>query len=220
MLEHNPVARRLIAEALGNVVDRTVRKHVAGITQEPALTARIGQALENELDGRPILGYRLRIFTQDIPDRGTGSLERYIGGDLYVEVGEGAWRESKGFLVQAKFERNLIRHSAERQALREDCEDMLDRTTASYVWLYSDNRVRVLKAQQVRDSPEDPQSLPARRASTLFDRTLECREGARALGLPDVQGDEAHMRSALGTLLEGLRHPPPMAVGVSIVPSH
>ena len=60
MLEHDPVARRLIAAALGEVVDRTVRTHVAGITQEPALTARTGQALEHELDGRIILGRRTR----------------------------------------------------------------------------------------------------------------------------------------------------------------
>jgi hypothetical protein len=133
MLEHDPLTRRLIAAALGWVVDRTVREHVAGITQEAPLTARIGQALETELDGRTILRHRVRIVTQDIPDRGAHGLEGEIGADLYVgiEVQEGENRETKGFLVQAKLRRKL-RHSAD---LRGDCQDMLSRTSASYVWL-------------------------------------------------------------------------------------
>jgi hypothetical protein len=214
MLEHDPVARRLIAAALGDVVDRTVREHVAGITQEPDLTAHISQALENKLDGPLISGYHVRIVAQVIPSDGPGALESLIGADLYVgiEVREGDEQDTKGFLVQAKLKRNL--DSAGRQKLRNDCRKLLNRTEASFVWLYGPNGVRVLNAQRVRDSLENPLSLPARRTRTLFARTLECPEGDRALGLPDVRG-RAQMRSALGTLLEGLRIA--QAVAISIV---
>jgi hypothetical protein len=70
MLDHDPIARKLIAMALGGAVDRTVRDHFSGITQEPALTARIGHALETEFDNKPILDFNVRVFTQDIPDHG------------------------------------------------------------------------------------------------------------------------------------------------------
>jgi hypothetical protein len=142
-------------------------------------------------------------------------MERDTGADLYVgiEVQANGMRETKGFLVQAKFQRNL-RSFAERHVLSRQCRDMSDRTDAGYVWLYDHNRVRVLRAQQVLDSPDDQfQNLHARRASTLFTRTLECSEGARELGLPNVQG-RAQMRSELGVLLQDLRAARGVAVSI------
>jgi hypothetical protein len=214
MLDDDPLARKQIAIALGTIVDCTVREHIAGITQEPPLTARIGQALQAaSADGRINVGrHRVRIITQDIPDRGPHALERDIGADLYVgiEVGEGKSRETKGFLVQAKLSRNL-RNTAD---LLDECRDMLQRTRASYVWLYSDKGVRVLKAKQIRDfARTGPEDLPARKASTLFARTLECREGARVLGLPDAR-DPARMRSAIGIMLEELRAAQGVAISI------
>lgn len=141
-------------------------------------------------------------------------MERDIGADLYVgiQVGEGGDRETKGFLVQAKLRRNL-KGGAERRDLVEDCGGMLRRTEASYVWVYDDRGVRVLKAKQVHDADGRLGDLRARRASTLFARTLECHEGARELGLPHLRG-LARMRSAVGNMLEELRAVQGIAISI------
>jgi hypothetical protein len=197
MLNDDPLARQSIAAELGRVADDTVKEHIAGITQEPLLTARIGQALEHWSTDRIISGRHVRIITQDIPDRGRRALERDIGADVYVgiEVREKNKRESKGFLVQAKLRRNL-RDSAGHRDLWRECRGMLDRTASSYVWLYDRNGIGVLNAQQVRYPPGDRfEDLPTRTATTLFDGTLRCHEGAQELGLPAIEGGPARMRS-------------------------
>lgn len=205
MLGHDPIARDLIASALGKTIDKAVREHVAGITQEAPLTARIGQILENELNDKEILGNHIRIMTQDIPDRGQGALEKDIGADLYVGievVGKSGRRESKGFLVQAKMQRNLNRAEGE---LREACEKLLGITDASYVFVYGDGGVRVLNARPVfQDKQTRLRDMSARRVTTLFKRTLECTEGDFGLGLPTVKG-VARARAALADKLKDLR---------------
>ena len=216
MLEDNPTARELIAKALGKATDQAVRDHLTGISQEAAITSRIGQSLEQTLNGKPVLGYSIEVITQDIPDRGPGSLEKAIGADLYVgiSVSSGGKRQSKGFLVQAKIGRKL-KSMSDYDALAKDCGDMLERSDASYLWLYESNGVRVVKAVEVlKRGSKSPKELQRRRASTVFDRTLECREGDFDLGLPSVRGTRKKPRTALGEMLEELRVP--RGIGVLI----
>ncbi|GAA5628243.1 hypothetical protein Brsp05_03539 [Brucella sp. NBRC 12953] len=205
MLGHDPIARDLIASALGKTIDAAVREHIAGLTQEAPLTARIGQMLESELNGKDILGNHIRIMTQDIPDRGQGALEKDIGADLYVGievVGGGGRRESKGFLVQAKLQRNLNRAEGE---LRDACAKLLGITDASYVFVYGTGGVRVLNAKTVfEDTQMRVRDMSARRVTTLFKRTLECTEGDFGLGLPRAKG-LAQARGALADKLKALR---------------
>lgn len=207
MLENDPIARDLIAKALGKAADQAVREHLAGISQEAQITSRIGQRLEDILNGKKILDHQIQVFTQDIPDRGPGSLEKAIGADLYVgiSVSSGGLQKSKGFLVQAKIESKL-KSSSDFNALEEDCKDMLHRSDASYLWLYESNGVRVVDAKDVvKREWRSPTELHRRRASTIFSRTLECSEGDFSLGLPSVRGTRKKPREALGEMLEGLR---------------
>jgi hypothetical protein len=207
MLDHDPIARDLIAAALGKTIDRAVREHIAGMTQEAPLTARIGQMLESELNGKDILGNQIRILTQDIPDRGPRALEKDIGADLYVGIevsGPGGRRETKGFLVQAKLSRNLNRTSEEKE-LRDACKRLSDVTDASYVFVYGESGVRVVNAKKlVEDLGTRPRDMKTRRITTLFKRTLECTEGDVGLGLPQVRG-AVRARSALSDKLRELR---------------
>jgi hypothetical protein len=215
VLDDDPIARDLIAKALGKATDQGVREHLTGISQEPHITSRIGQSLENTLNGKIVLGHRIQIMTQDIPDRGPGSLEKAIGADLYVgiSVSSGGKRESKGFLVQAKIGRKL-KSKSDYDALEEDCEDMLQRSDASYLWLYEANGVRVVNAKEVLNrGSRSPNELLRRRASTVFTRTLECSEGDFSLGLPSVAGTQKKHRTALGEMLEELR----VAKGLSVL---
>ncbi|WP_226562659.1 hypothetical protein [Salipiger thiooxidans] len=207
MLENDPIARDLIAKALGKATDQAVREHLAGISQEAQITSRIGQSLEDTLNGETVLGHRIQVLTQDIPDRGPRSLEKAIGADLYVGISatSGGIRRSKGFLVQAKIGRKL-KSISDYDALEEDCSDMLQRSDASYLWLYERNGVRVVKAEEVlKRGSKSPKELQRRRASTVFSRTLECSEGDFDLGLPPVRGTRKKPRTALGEMLEDLR---------------
>lgn len=214
MLDHDPAARDLIARLLGRTVDNTVRDHLAGISQEPSITSRIGQSLETELANKSVLGHRIRILTQDIPDRGSKSLEKPLGADLYVgiSVNSSGIRQTKGFLVQAKISDKLVRISD----LDKDCEEMLRRSAASYVWLYEKSGVRIVNAQDVvKRGIKSPKMLTRRRASTVFARTLECTEGDFEIGLPSVRGTKKAPRTALGEMLEELRVPQGVGVLVS-----
>ena len=152
-----------------------------------------------------VSGVRLRIVTQDISDRGSKALEKPLGADIYIGIEDltGPARETKGLLVQAKMRKYL--HS---MSLKEDCEKMLRRSKASYVWVYDERGLKVLDAQQIVGdpdhlSPNTKQRLP----STLFSRVLKCVEGDRALGLPDVSGNPKEQRHALARQLENLRIP-------------
>ena len=216
MLEDDPIARDLIARALGRAVDQGVREHLFGISQEPQITSRIGQKLEEALDGESILGHRIRVITQDIPDRGPKSLEKPIGADLYVgiSVSSGGKRQTKGFLTQAKIS-DKLKTQSDFDDLDNDCRDMLKRSNASYVWLYEKSGVRVINAEEMlKRGLQSPTKLKRRRASTVFARTLECTEGDFGLGLPSVRGTRKKLRAALGEMLEELRIP--KGVGVLI----
>jgi hypothetical protein len=214
VLDHDPAAREEIARLLGRTVNNTVRDHLAGISQEPSITSRIAQTLETKLEGKGVLGHRIRILTQDIPDRGSKSLEKPLGADLYVGISviSSGIRQTKGFLVQAKISDKLVRHSD----LDEDCEKMLRRSAASYVWLYEKNGVRIVNAQDVvKRGSKSPKVLDSRRASTVFARTLECTEGDFGIGLPSVDGTKKAPRVALGEMLEELRVPQGVGIIVS-----
>lgn len=120
---------------------------------------------------------------QDIPGRGSKALEKSLGADLYmgISVNSSCVRQSKGFLVHAKITDKLVKKSD----LDEDYEDMLRRSTASYVWLYEKSGVRIVNAKDVlKRGSRSPKELTRRLASAVFARTLECTEGDFGIGLP------------------------------------
>jgi hypothetical protein len=208
MLNNDPAARKLIASALGQAIDQTVKEHLSGISQEPAITSRIGQDLENTINGKAIFGYDLHVITQDIPDRGSNSLEKPTGTDLYVGISVQIESKiiTKGFLVQAKIS-DKLNSQKDFDGLRDDCSKMLKRSESSYVWLYENSGVRVVNAEDVlKNSSRNPSIWRRRRASTVFSRTLECTEGDFRIGLPPVRSKKmTERRKALGEMLEKLR---------------
>jgi len=86
-------------------IDQAVREHLPGISQEPQISSRIGQKLEEAMNGEINLSHEILVVTPDIPDRGPRSLESAIGADVCVGISafSGGKRQSKEFLTQTKF---------------------------------------------------------------------------------------------------------------------
>jgi hypothetical protein len=103
---------------LKNVIDERVTevcsRHYEALTQEPALTSRIAQAIESELAHHPINvdGLKVEVTTLDIPDRGANSMESKTGTDLYISLVRHDLDDpiSKGMLIQAKWDDTLNQH--------------------------------------------------------------------------------------------------------------
>jgi hypothetical protein len=85
---HNPEEELLqkLAQAIDDLVARMCGHHYTAPTQEHQLTARLAEAIEHEIERFPIevRGVRLEVKTQDFPDRGSRSMERRSGADLYI----------------------------------------------------------------------------------------------------------------------------------------
>lgn len=189
--------RNKIMQSLGQAVDSVVREHYPGLSQEPAITSRIGQNIEACLNGRHIGDYVIRIITQDIPDRGSRSLEKITGTDLFISVSlEGSHGFDKGFLVQTKFDRGL-----NRTELQGQCRRMQRISKSSYVWVYTREGVSVVSAEEVmRMQGNSLEGLQSRSVAGFFGRVLDCNAGSKKLGIPPVAGRRAILTRRLQEL--------------------
>lgn len=189
--------RRRIALVLGAIVDELAAKHAKRVTQEPALTARIGQALETTLAGLNA-NHDIQIITQDVPDRGPGSMEKASGIDLYVNITVRKPRPiSKGILVQAK-------NGRARQGVDGQCRKMLKRSGSSYGWFYGPDGTLVLDAAEILANPDTLLRKLTRRTPTeVFEEILKCAEGDPRIGIPidvDQEAGLAEIMKSLKTL--------------------
>jgi hypothetical protein len=145
--------------AFGNAIDSLVQEHYshihdgASVVQEPEITSRICQRVEERLNGKRFGEYKLRVTAASMPDRGPNSLEKLTGADLLLTVSlEGPDGFDKGLLIQAKYDRNVN---------REDLKDACDRMESygghegTYVWIYEPDGVKVISSQ-----PEFPDDRP------------------------------------------------------------
>jgi hypothetical protein len=204
MLIQDRFTRDLIAEAIRSTVDEVVSDQMSGISQEPQITSRVGQAIEARLNGANVNGYHIRAITQDIPDRGRGSLEKRTGIDLYlgVEVASPSGETvSKGIFVQSKLQDSLG-YPSDHRDLRRQCEKMVIRSDkGSYVWIYGPNGVRVVPASEVATQTKmSPTSLGSRSVGELFQNVFDCFAGDQRHANPDI----FRSRAALGEMLQEL----------------
>jgi hypothetical protein len=208
------LTRELIATALREVADSVCRDHFGGITQEPQITSRIGQALEQRLVGSNFNGYTVEVVTQDFPDRGPGALERRVGADLYVGVRVVSERHvqlSKGMIAQAKKWPWLT--PEDRFGVVEQSKRMLERSPASYVWVYTADGVGVVNAEKVVER-RSRNLANRRRLDEVLSEILACNEGDPLRGLPSGQP----LRQQVGVMLRELSVR--TAVGVRVADIH
>lgn len=166
-----------IGQAVRDAADCVCREHYGSLTQEPALTSRIAQAVEDRMRHFQHHGYQVQVVTQDVPDRGRDALEGKLGADLYVGirlVRNRRVRMSKGFLVQAKLDGR-----PDRRRLEEQSNKMSSFTRASYVWIYTEDGVNVVRANEASADYRE-----VRRLDSLITETLYCHEGDFGLAIP------------------------------------
>jgi hypothetical protein len=173
-------AVRGMARRMARATERTVDALASDrIEQEPAFTDRMLGAIEESVDGYRAKGIRWEAKT--LTDRGAGSEESKFGADflgvLNIELPD--FSIAKGFLAQAK----LVRHGSVQNTtvLKQQCEKMLRLSPDSFVFLYSDEWVRVVPAVSVLGTDTDPIELYSRSAARFFEHHLECFIGDREI---------------------------------------
>jgi hypothetical protein len=130
---------------INKTVEQVCEKQIPAGTEEPALSSRIAQAIETELQHHSVEvdGMRVEVATQDVPSHGPNTLERKTGVDLYVSVIRHDDDEvvSKGILVQSKRGGSLRQ---DHRRLRNQSTRMRTRSEESYVIIFDeDNAVAV-----------------------------------------------------------------------------
>lgn len=165
-----------ISSSIADSINEMVAEHF-GQTQEHHLTPRIGQHIEDSLGGRFIGSSKISVITQDLKDKGSRSLEKKLGFDLYVGISlEDEF--DKGIIVQSKI-------SGKSRGLKDQCERMLNMTKQSYVWEYNKNGVKVKRAQSVlnKDSYAHGDETWSSGLEYLFAQVLRCKSGDRSIGI-------------------------------------
>ncbi|BAV48096.1 hypothetical protein MesoLj113a_19330 [Mesorhizobium sp. 113-1-2] len=190
------------------MIDEVVVEHYDALTQEHQLSSRIGQALEDKLNGERFLGAGLSIITQDMPDKGIGALEKKIGTDMFIGVSvEGQF--DKGFLVQSKWLHNVD------PKLPQQCQRMLDITAASFVWFYGARGVRIQRAEKVIEGlmhTRHQERTWSENPAKLMGDVLACRRGDHSLGIPAGPNRRARLTSMLKQMAAGT------AVSIAVKP--
>jgi hypothetical protein len=181
--------RRLIMDTLGGTIDELVQDLYSdtikgpSIVQEPEITSRVCQRVEDLLDGRRVGDYVFRVVAQSIPDRGPRSLERITGADLLLSLSlDGPDGFDKAIFIQTKYDRNVNRHE-----LLDACRRMERHVgkKGAYVWIYERDGVKVLSPHQVRRMQGNTfEGLQRRSMAGLTGRILDCYAGSRTWGIP------------------------------------
>ncbi|MDR6668869.1 hypothetical protein [Rhizobium sp. 1399] len=187
-------ARRAIAQTIGKSLDELVRDRMTGLVEEPDITSRIGQRLEDRFDGAFLAGYKVSVISETITSHGAKSLERPMGTDLYIAMSvedKIGHQTSKGILIQAK-----RRDKLSLRDLGEQCRRMnMVTKKGSVVWIYDVSGIDVIRSEDVLKA-----ASPAFSSSEFFERVLECNIGDKRKVPTGPFGDRPKLKSMLETL--------------------
>jgi hypothetical protein len=195
--------RALIMEALGDAVDDVVREEYSplvngrSLVQEPAITPRICDRVEQRLNGKTVGDYRFKVNAEVLTDRGQNSAESLLGADLALSVSlDGPGGFDKTLLIQAKYDRE-----ADRDELLGSCRKMekLAGRKGTYIWLYGPDGVKVITPHQVEAMEDnDFEGLYHRSMKGLTGRILDCNAGSKRIGIPrHVPNRKQYLRAKL-----------------------
>lgn len=159
------------AERVAEAANHTIAALAQGrVEQEPAFTDRMLGAIEEAMNGFEVKGIRWRAKT--LTDRGKGSQEKKYGADFMgvLDISLQDYSVRKGFLAQAK----LIKPGdymsmTEYDAMKDQCDKMLRLSPASFVFLYSSTKIRVVPALAVVGAGRrNPHELYSRSIATFY----------------------------------------------------
>jgi len=175
-------AVRAVASKIDEAIDISVDALRQGrVEHEPAMTDRMLGGIEQGIHGN-IGGIKWSAKT--LTDRGPGSQESEFGADFMgvLDVDLPDFTVSKGFLAQAKMGKRIS--SKEKKRLLVQCENMLDHSPASFVFIYSNHGVRVVPAVSVVAAQGNLGKLYDRSAKRFFEEHLECFIGDPRIACP------------------------------------
>jgi hypothetical protein len=204
-----------LKQRIGSAASDLAAEHHLRNTEEPVLTARLIQLIEDRIRLQPVdvLGLKLEWESQTMGSIGRTE-ELNSGADIYISIvrEDNGRRDSKGMLVQVKREQSLVKRRSERVRLGEQCRKMRRRTNDAYVWVFHDSGVRVARAPPHAVAPRVDGSLNhwTTTAGDLVVTALRCQRGdrkiGRTLGLPlheamnDITGRLGAKRWISGTI--------------------
>ena len=169
-------------------------------------SGRIPSATEREITKRPRNDIVWEASTLRT-GRGIAAQEKRHGADLMgiLDLSLPDYRATKGFLAQAKRAEPGQRFSKpEWDRLRSQCETMLLRTPASFVWVYSKSRgIRIFSASSVLGlESRRIFDLYSRGVSSFFENHIECFIGDLRLDSTDVETLDALAKLPVERVLE------------------
>lgn len=204
MLIDDTNTRDRLARLIRKSIDDLVSIQTMRGTQEPAITARIGERLESQLNGRTVNGFKISVITQDLSDRGKGSQESRIGADLYVGIRvENAVKGfdlSKGLLVQAKMASSQT--PAEQERLAEQCRKLAKQSSAgAYVWIYDKHGVQAVPASEVLSTKTPTlRNLASKNVTMHFRDIFDCVAGDVGLASAGIFEGPGQLKQAMQEL--------------------
>ncbi len=139
--------------------------------------------------------------------RGVAAEEKRHGADLMgiLDLALPDYCSTKGFLSQVKRAEPGQRFSKrDWDRLRSQCEKMLFRTPASFVWVYSKSRgIRIFSASSVLGlESRRIFDLYSRGVSSFFENHIECFIGDRRLNSTNVETLDALAKLPVERILE------------------
>lgn len=159
---------------------------------EPAVTDRFIAYLQSEVRKSKRSSFQWSAMT--LTDRGPNSQERRYGADFLgsLEINLPSFSVRKGFLAQAKrVEPGQSFSKPELNMLVSQCNDMLQLSAASYVFLYSviDGfsvvpALAIVAAQ--RTTSFNPHELTNKPIQKFFSEHFECFIGDRSLSIANI----------------------------------
>ena len=143
------------------------------VHDEDDFTSRMADRIERSVDGAFVGGMKWEIITRKLPWRGPKSEESRFGADLglVLRMSGRGFDVTKGYLIQAKMVEALQFEVLGKPPFGEgdriftQCEDMLNITQESYVWLYSQTGISILRAGSMVET--DSSRIPKMRRQSL-----------------------------------------------------
>jgi hypothetical protein len=210
MIRSRAVVRE-VAGRIASAVDRVVDAYGKGrVEHEPAFTDRMLGAIEETMNGFEARGilWTAKTLTSQAPNAQETLHGADFAGVLSVSLPD--FHVKKGFLAQAKrIEPDASIDAHEFERMKDQCELMLQRSTASFVFLYAKSGVRVVPAIAVVSSKRlNPHELYGRGISRFYEEHFECLIGDRRINratpemLDELQRDLSVRRALLLTATE------------------
>jgi hypothetical protein len=178
--------------------DTLAQFHATHVEQEPAFTDRLLGAMAVLLNGQQIGG--LWWAAKTLTDRGAGSQEHEFGADFLsvFRISSEDFKVAKGFLAQAKLvEPDQQFSKKDFENLRKQCEKMLEHSSSSYVFLYSQKSgILIVPAVEVVDArASNPHELTSKEIGQFFGDHFECFIGDKSIQSADRKGLEELRRN-------------------------